>query len=455
MFSRSKSTDGDKRDQSFLGDRVEDLPPLPLDSQTSTISASAQEEQDRGTPAPAEAVEQAVIADATSQDGSKTTTQSGEASGQALSPDSLTFAQRPAISTRPLSSTSVPLRFKPIPSSPSLPKERSQSFGSAMESRPISPSSVSASGSHKKPRPRSSEFREVRPLYLVSRNSKLEDVEEQLPDLPDSKPSSRSSSVQGSEDWHSAAEDMSPQPDVDYSPKIRRELTIDLEQANRYRTEEEIMDTADQTTPKASDFPQTALHAPKSQTKQVPQFYTWEDLAKDEEMHEAAARQAEGGGDVAVPEQDATEGLGIAQDGQRTSSPAGKKSKKDKRKSKGLVSAAAALVGGAAGAAAGVLLGADSKKDEADEPKLDTGESDALRGQTDDIAQDPAVTSSDSIYHAPIAGGSGVNTDIWGDPMGDAAPEQADNAAQEDVWGDEEFADRPSLPKEMTATVMK
>jgi hypothetical protein len=450
MFSRSKSIDGDKREQSFLGDRVEDLPPLPLDSQASTISASAQEEQDRGTPAPAEAVEQAVIADAISQDDTKTI-QSGEASEQALSPDSLTFAPRPAISTRPLSSTSVPLRFKPFPSSPSLPKERSQSFGSAADSRPESPSSVSASGSHKKPRPRSSEFREVMPLYLVSRNSKLEDVEEQLPDLPDSKPSSRSSSVQGSEDWHSAAEDMSPQPDVDYSPKIRRELTIDLDQANKYRTEEEIMDTADQTTPKASDFPQTALYTPRSQTKQVPQFYTWEDLAKDEEMHEAAARQAEGGVDANVPGHDATEGLGIDQDGKRTSSPARKSSKKDKRKGKGLVSAAAALVGGAA---AGILLAPDSKKDETDEPTPETVESDTQppsSKQIDDIAHDPAVTSSDSIYHAPIAGGSGVNTDIWGDPMGDAAqaPEQA--GAAEDVWGDEEFADRPSLPREMAA----
>jgi hypothetical protein len=212
------------------------------------------------------------------------------------------------------------------------------------------------------------------PLYLVSRNSKLEDVEEQLPDLPDSKPSSRSSSVQGSEDWHSAAEDMSPQPDVDYSPKIRRELTIDLDQANKYRTEEEIMDTADQTTPKASDFPQTALYAAKSQAKQVPQFYTWEDLAKDEEMHEAAARQAEGGADAPVPEQDLTEGLGIDQDGKRTSSPARKSGKKDKRKSKGLISAAAALVGGAA---AGVLLAPDSKKDEPDEPTMETLESEA------------------------------------------------------------------------------
>ena len=454
MFSRSKSIDGDKRDQSFLGDRVEDLPPLPLDSQTSTISASAQEEQDRGTPAPAEAVGRAVIADAISQDDTKTT-QSGEASGQALSPDSLTFASRPAISTRPLSSTSVPLRFKPIPSSPSFPKERSQSFGSATDSRPKSPSSVSASGSLKKPRPRSSEFREVMPLYLVSRNSKLEDVEEQLPGLPDSKPSSRSSSVQGSDDWHSAAEDMSPQLDVDYSPKIRRELTIDLDQANKYRTEEEIMDTADQTTPKASDFPQTALLAPKSQTKQVPQFYTWEDLAKDEEMHEAAARQAEGGADAISPEQDATEGLGIDPDGKRTSSPARKSSKKDKRKSKGLVSAAAALVGGAA---AGVLLAPDSNKDDEPEaPTLETSESDAQPPppleQIDNIVHEPAATTSDSIYHAPVASGSG-NTDIWGDPMGDAAqaPAQTDGAAAEDVWGDEEFADRPSLPKEMTAS---
>jgi hypothetical protein len=119
-----------------------------------------------------------------------------------LSPDYLA-TRRPSLTPRPLSSTAVPLRFRPIPSSPSNPRERSMSFGSPGESAPLSPASVT--GSNKKPRPRSSEFREVRPLYLVSRNSKLEDVEEQLPDLPDSKPSSRASSVQGSEDWHSAA----------------------------------------------------------------------------------------------------------------------------------------------------------------------------------------------------------------------------------------------------------
>ncbi|KAM0704023.1 hypothetical protein Q7P35_008255 [Cladosporium inversicolor] len=547
LFSR-KSSDGDKRDQSFLGDRVEDLPPLPL-SQTSAISASAQEEQDHGAPASADAVDQAVTNDTLPEDappagsvyteavpggvnmdiwgdpigdtpaqpdngedvwgdeefadrpslpreamvdptldsmaapaegatpartggpmtnveedfddwfgstdptpkapllikgkkGKKAkkgkaaqakssapsspapsspvaetskeelvaspvdvpavsgtseaeqtrdmsleeamstepakdateTTQISEPvarSANAVEPASTAplsdshavehpeelfhdqFARRPSLTPRPLSSTAVPLRFRPIPSSPSYPKERSLSFGSPVESAPISPASVT--GSNKKPRPRSSEFREVRPLYLVSRNSKLEDVEEQLPDLPDSKPSSRASSVQGSEDWHSAAEDMSPQPDLYMSPgSARKNLTIDLDQANQYRTEEEIMDTADQTTPKASDFPQTAFIAPKSSSKQVPQFYTWEDLAKDEEMHEAAARQAEGTVEPdAAPPADATsaEGLGIEQAEEDSSSAPAHKGKKDKRKNNGLA-AAALLAGGAAAAMA-------------------------------------------------------------------------------------------------------
>jgi hypothetical protein len=569
LFSR-KSSDGDKRDQSFLGERVEDLPPLPLSRQTSAISASAQEEQDHGTPASAEAVDQAVTVDPAMKDaptsgsvyteavpGSVNTDIWGDPMGdvpeqpdlsedvwgdeefadrpslpreamvdqtsdpmavpaegappartggpmtnvqedfddwfgstdptpkapllikgkkgkkakkgkaaqakspapsspvaeiakeeamapavdmsavpavseteqardvsleEATSKDPRTvstesveetiettqvpeleaqndqavesaskvplsdrpaiehpeevfhdqFTRRPSLTPRPLSSTAVPLRFRPIPSSPSNPRERSMSFGSPVESSPISP--VSLTGSSKKPRPRSSEFREVRPLYLVSRNSKLEDVDEQLPDLPDSKPSSRASSVQGSEDWHSAAEDMSPQPDLYKSPGAgNRNLTIDLDQANQYRTEEEIMDTADQTTPKASDFPQTALLAPRSHSKQVPQFYTWEDLAKDEEMHEAAARQAEGAEATSSVHVVPADGLGIEQAEAESSSAPGRKNKKDKRKNKGLA-AAALMAGGAAAALASDKSDDPPTPSSAHEPDSPTGQ---------------------------------------------------------------------------------
>ncbi|GAB7324711.1 hypothetical protein MBLNU13_g08574t2 [Cladosporium sp. NU13] len=617
LFSR-KSSDGDKRDQSFLGDRVEDLPPLPL-SQTSAISASAQEEQDNGTPASADAVDQAVTNDPLLQDApksgsiyteavpggvnmdiwgdpmgdaaaqpdngedvwgdeefadrpslpreatldptldpiavpvegatpartggpmtnleedfddwfgstdpapkapllikgkkgkkakkgkaaqAKSSTPSSpapsspvaesskelltaspvdlpavsgtleaektrdvsveeaankdlpvgqadvtenpqvpgpEAQGDnAVEPASTAplsdahaiehpeeqfhdqFTRRPSLTPRPLSSTAVPLRFRPIPSSPSHPKERSLSFGSNVESAPISP--ASATGSNKKPRPRSSEFREVRPLYLVSRNSKLEDVEEQLPDLPDSKPSSRASSVQGSEDWHSAAEDMSPQPDLYQSPgSARKNLTIDLDQANQYRTEEEIMDTADQTTPKASDFPQTAFMAPKSHSKQVPQFYTWEDLAKDEEMHEAAARQAEGTVEPeAAPPADTVpaEGLGIDQAGDESSSAPARKSKKDKRKNKGL--AAAALLAG--GAAAAMAMEGDKSVDETTPASAEAGSSEESKTEqaiSDSPPSEVGPAADVSVDNAPKEVPDDAATVIHDDPAED------------------------------------
>ncbi|KAK3075400.1 hypothetical protein LTR53_001331 [Teratosphaeriaceae sp. CCFEE 6253] len=361
----------DLHDQSFLGDRVEELPPLPASPPESPASAPVTIEQDHGTPTLAEAdarlglrapedlleidsftdsmqagpkikpeAVQAHMRDTTeasslplpvstpgspvvqdvhsnilqtdSGDGerdsrsaidlrqlpslplSEPSSPAYEAQGQASSevstfqaregglswedevqqlpalpaspPDSpLETPNRPPPPARPTSTTAIPLRF-PFGHPRSPNKERSASFHSPLAASPASPSSA-----HKKPRPSSTEFR---PLYLVERNRKPQDVEETLPSLPSSKPSSRGSSTHGSEDWHSAIEDPP-------SPGREKRLTIDVNDANAYRYDDEYLGS-EQATPKASEFPATVLDRP---AREAPQFYTWDDFEQDERLH--------------------------------------------------------------------------------------------------------------------------------------------------------------------------
>ncbi|KAK1815470.1 hypothetical protein LTR12_010105 [Friedmanniomyces endolithicus] len=177
---------------------------------------------------------------------------------------------RPVPPARPTSTTAIPLRFPfGYPRSPN--QERSASFASPLTQTPVSPSSTP-----KKARPSSTEFR---PLYLVERNRKPQEVEGTLPSLPSSKPSSRASSVHSSEDWQSAAENLS-------SSESSKGLTIDVQNANAYSYEDndEYLGS-EQATPKASEFPQTDFERPP---RQAPQFYTWEDFEQDERWHNAA-----------------------------------------------------------------------------------------------------------------------------------------------------------------------
>lgn len=180
---------------------------------------------------------------------------------------------RPAPLGRPMSTTAIPLRF-PFGHHTPQHKERSSSFSSPVASTPVSP--VSA---QKKPRPSSTE---IRPLYLVERNRKAPEVEDTLPSLPSSKTTSRASSVQGSDDWHSAAEDFP-------SPRSARNLVIDTGHANSHRADDDYLDSQE-TTPKASEFPQTAI---MRSSRDAPQFYTWEDFEQDERLHDATADSAD------------------------------------------------------------------------------------------------------------------------------------------------------------------
>ncbi|KAI7217823.1 hypothetical protein KC333_g3975 [Hortaea werneckii] len=299
---RRTDEDRDSKDHSFLGSRVEHLPPLPDSQPESSAPVQASTEQDIGTPASAGAVESApdngvksapdvALEDSkglADDEDTKTVIESSPLpdsqsrevqreqevavddlpalpTSRPESPTSLTdIASRQTSPARPKSSTAVPLRFPFGQQS----KERSASFGGTTPASPTTPTSK-----QKKPRPSSTE---IRPLYLVERNRPTPEVEETLPSLPSSKPSSRASSVQGSDEWHSAAED--------FSPERNRSLTIDTDHANAYKPDEDYLDSQ-QTTPKAVEFPQDT--EPKSE-RQEPQFYTWADFERDERLHSGA-----------------------------------------------------------------------------------------------------------------------------------------------------------------------
>nr|POE78075.1 reticulocyte-binding protein 2 like a [Quercus suber] len=297
---RTDEGDYDSKDQSFLGTRVEDLPPLPVSLPGSPIVAAVdKDEQDNGTPVSAttnttsttdhdltldpqaKSLDEDFVKDPSIGDDSQShhlevdheldleTLPALPVSKPASPEILLETPQRLGPAARPTSTTAVPLRF-PFSHTrhTSEDERRSKSFSSPVNiSTPVSP--VSA---QRKSRPTSSE---IRPLYLVERNRKMEDVEDGLPSLPSSKPSSRASSIQGSEDWHSATE--GPQ-----SPERFKDLTIDTSSANQRRSSQDLLDSAE-TTPKASEFPQSAVQRP---VRQEPQFYTWEDYARDARMHE-------------------------------------------------------------------------------------------------------------------------------------------------------------------------
>ncbi|KAF7192479.1 hypothetical protein HII31_06181, partial [Pseudocercospora fuligena] len=326
----------DSRDQSFLENRVEGLPPLPASRPVSPDSAVERRE---GRPLEAESgrgsmvkdamlvggavVGASLLADALSskasddKDHADDITRSAEhdqrydevhksavegvvepetpakAHEVELGEGSLS-AERPASLQRPVSSTAVPLRF-PFGHAPTTPssadrpsaKERAKSFSSPSTAgpQPAGTPTTPSSAKSRQGRPHSSEFKGVMPLYLVERNRQTPEVEEGLPSLPSSKPSSRASSVHGSDDgFQSAAEEWdSP------SASHRNLPALDLAGigAASYQSE-------DETTPKATHFPQTAIPWAAASTtptaekreKQQPQFFTWEDYVQDEKMHE-------------------------------------------------------------------------------------------------------------------------------------------------------------------------
>ncbi|UJO22362.1 uncharacterized protein CLAFUR5_09179 [Fulvia fulva] len=296
------------RDQSFLGMRVEEMPPLPVSRPASPESAAKQQRE--GSSAEAKSgvglvTGAAIAADLRAAVGAAFADRDQEtrapsqrdiakehhndehadhAAPTLESSPMLETPSRPVSMGRPSSSTAVPLHFPGrAPQTPGSAKDRAHSFSSPAVRSPATPVSPNATRT-RQGRPQSTE---IRPLYLVERNRQTPDVEDALPSLPSSKPSSRASSIQGSdENYQSAVEEL----DFD-SPNRSRAgtLTLDTEEANAYRDDPL---GSGEVTPKASEFhslPGSGEKAPK----QEPQFYTWEDFAQDERLHEQDTKPVE------------------------------------------------------------------------------------------------------------------------------------------------------------------
>ncbi|PPJ51353.1 hypothetical protein CBER1_10054 [Cercospora berteroae] len=331
-----RRTDEDKydsRDQSFLGSRVEDLPPLPVSrsgspdtavewkegrpleagSGTGLVTAAAAglavgvaasalsrgkkgkkggkknrdevrdqsqereiEKTEQAAPLPSAAAHSFPLPYVPEHEEVRAVIEEEDSSPQTPAPV-LEKPARPVSIGRPGSSTAVPLRLPGhAPITPGG-KERAKSFSSPLMTAPggsgvTSPATPGSSRSRQS-RPHSSEIKSgIMPLYLVERSRPVQEVEDTLPSLPSSKPSSSASSVQGSDEYD-------------------RSLTLDTIGANNFRSEGDILGS-EQTTPKASEWPQTAIPwalpmaSGEKKEKQQPQFYTWEDFAQDERLHE-------------------------------------------------------------------------------------------------------------------------------------------------------------------------
>ena len=250
-------------------------------------------------------------------------------------------ASQPSPSASRPTSQRVPVRF-PFGTQPPTPgqrAERSISFGGSLPSSPATPISTTKS---RQARPASTE---IRPLYLVERNRKTPEVEEILPSLPSSKPSSRASSMVGSDEYESAASDLG-------SPERRRDLRIDTSHPYVERPDEDYLGS-EQTTPRATEFPGEIVEKPP---KPKPQFYTWEDFARDERLRRVS--EADQLNNKDLPE--------------LPPSRAESRADSDESSSDGAGLAAAAAVGGASLLGYHALSRPDRERDE-DEPMHDAG----------------------------------------------------------------------------------
>jgi len=122
-------------------------------------------------------------------------------------------------------------------------------------------------------------------LYLVEQNRKPQEApaeEEQLPSLPPSKPTSRASSVQDNEEYESASEDR---------PVTAKPVLAPLKTGNFH--EDHRLDNvlgSGHSTPKASQFPSEVQG---SVTRAQPEFYSWEDMLREENLRNIAAAAAQ------------------------------------------------------------------------------------------------------------------------------------------------------------------
>ena len=170
-------------------------------------------------------------------------------------PDATTVQVEPRdeVETTPVSSpvrtpstTAIPLRFRRPPHSPSTSKDYSHPSPTISDSQQPTPGTAKA-------RPVSTEFKrshDIRPLYLVERNTKLPEPDASLPSLPSSHTTSRAPSVQDSSEEAYASALESPNPSVVGS---EHELFADFRIPQEQEGCENYLNSG-QTTPRAGTF---------------------------------------------------------------------------------------------------------------------------------------------------------------------------------------------------------
>lgn len=173
---------------------------------------------------------------------------------------------------RRLSSTAVPIRFRKPPGSPVAQRD----VVAAEPELVVNPVTATSPARARHGKAHSAEFkasREFRPLYLVERNRKSDEIDELLPALPSSgSPSRTSSATETDAEYESALE--SPQitttllmDDPFFKPRnavsdlISPRPGPELQHPELADREIEELDGSGQATPKASDFPTGFPHA--------------------------------------------------------------------------------------------------------------------------------------------------------------------------------------------------
>ncbi|KAF2720066.1 hypothetical protein K431DRAFT_96848 [Polychaeton citri CBS 116435] len=372
---------------------------------------------------------------------------------------------RPTSSYRPASATAVPLRFpgRQPPLSPVLTRrDRSASFNTSVGANPPStPPSVRT----RQGRPKSTDFKsshEYRPLFLVEKTTRTPEIEQELPSLPSSKPSSRASSIHGSDEWQSAAEDWPSSPEAGHDSVFgrggNRGLFIDTVQANEPYTGEDVLGSG-QTTPRAIDAAvdiSAPLTTVEGRLKQQPQFYTWEDLMRDEQMHGAETRGAEDDDDdddaartVVEESRPSTAGRSSGSDFHSTvgehvplpveggeDTPVVKDMKDGESGHDAAVGAGlatAAVLGGAAALLASQAEKDDEKPEETDQELVHEQETEPVQEEAvpaqEDAARDTAITHGEAVTAPEVAGEKKIQPEVEAEVEAGAETEAAEKPA--------------------------
>ncbi|TKX21728.1 hypothetical protein C1H76_6224 [Elsinoe australis] len=300
----------DTQDQSFLAKRAEVEELRSLSAESSSQPARAPESANTSTASESMGDSATLSSQPTSihpEDKPRDTVMSPESPFMAASqsPSTDTPKRPPILPLRPASATAIPIRFRRPPASPStstmstpsMPRQRAESFSSQVSASPDSPASLTTPRTRAS-RPRSTEIRrEFQPLYLVEHNRKPSELvleDEPLPPLPISQQTSRASSLRGSDGYESAVEEQvwseaveTPLPAVAAEDEFKN-FDLPSEQYAHWRGEDVL--SSNQSTPRASTFPSDVMGGRK---KAEPEFYSWEDMLREEKLREEQAAEGD------------------------------------------------------------------------------------------------------------------------------------------------------------------